>query len=199
MKNKVWIIIAVAFFAIMILAAVLYPKLSEKYFADDNSSNASSENIIDGKPNNASSENIVQADDFIVYDSEMNEVKLSDFFGKPIVINFWASWCGPCKSELPAFDAIYEKYGDEVVFMMINLTDGQRDTVSSIKEFVSDNGYSFPVYYDIEYDASNTYGVRSIPQTVLINADGSLYDIRVGAMSEVVLENYIKQMIGEEQ
>lgn len=82
---------------------------------------------------------------------------------------------------------------------MINLTDGQKDTESSIKKFVSDNGYSFPVYYDIEYNASNTYGVRSIPQTVLINADGSLYDTRVGAMSEVVLENYIKQMIGEEQ
>ena len=83
--------------------------------------------------------------------------------------------------------------------MMINLTDGYNETVNGVKEFVLDSGYSFPVYYDIEYNASNTYGVRSIPQTVLINADGSLYDTRVGAMSEVVLENYIKQMIGEEQ
>lgn len=186
MKNKVWIIIAVAFFAIMILAAVLYPKLSEKYSTAE-------------KPNNASSENIVQADDFTVYDAEMNKVKLSDYFGKPIIINFWASWCYPCKSELPAFNSLYEEYQDDVVFLMINLTDGQRDTVDSIKKIVFDNGYSFPVYYDIEYNASNTYGVRSIPQTVLINADGSLYDTRVGAMSEVVLENYIKQMIGEEQ
>ena len=72
MKNKVWIIIAVAFVAIMILAAVLYPKLSEKYSTDE-------------KQNNASSENVVQADDFTVYDSEMNKVKLSDYFGKPIV------------------------------------------------------------------------------------------------------------------
>lgn len=186
MKNKVWIIIAVTFVAIMILAVVLYPKLSEKYSTDE-------------KPNNASFENVVQADDFTVYDSEMNKVKLSDYFGKPIVINFWTSWCGPCKSELPAFDVMYEKYGDEVVFMMINLTDGYNETVNGVKEFVLDSGYSFPVYYDIEYNASNTYGVRSIPQTVLINADGSLYDTRVGAMSEVVLENYIKQMIGEEQ
>ena len=71
-----------------------------------------------------------------------------------------------------------------------------RTPFSALGEY---EGYSFPVYYDIEYNASNTYGVRSIPQTVLINADGSLYDTRVGAMSEVVLENYIKQMIGEEQ
>ena len=82
---------------------------------------------------------------------------------------------------------------------MINLTDGQRDTVSSIKKFVSNNGYSFPVYYDLEYDASDTYGVYSIPEIVFIHADGSLYDIRVGAMNEAVLENYIKRMIGGEK
>ena len=73
----------------------------------------------------------------------------------------------------------------------------KRETVSSVKEFVSNSGYSFPVYYDAEYDAAITYGVRSIPETVFINTDGSIYDIRVGAMNEVVLENYIKQMIGE--
>lgn len=185
MKNKVLIIIAIAFAAIMILTAVLYPKLSEKYSSDS-------------KPNGKASETVAQADDFTVYDSELNKVSLSNYFGKPIVINFWASWCGPCTSELPAFDAMYEKYGDEVVFLMINLTDGQRETVESVKKYVSDSGYSFPVYYDTDYNASNTYGVYSIPETVFINADGSLYDIWIGAMNESVLEDYIKQMIGEE-
>jgi|GEM_PF-4034056 len=80
MKNKVWIIIAVAFVAIMILAAVLYPKLSEKYSSGG-----------DSEPSNETSENLVEAYDFTVYDSEMNAVKLSEYFGKPIVINFWAS------------------------------------------------------------------------------------------------------------
>ncbi len=186
MKNKVWLIVACIFAAVMVLAAVLYPKLSEKYSIDNTSDNKISDTVI-------------QADDFTVYDSQMNKVKLSDYFGKPIVINFWASWCGPCKSELPAFNSIYEKYKDDVVFLMINLTDGQSDTESSIKQFVSDNGYSFPVYYDLEYDASNTYGVRSIPETIFIYADGSLYDTRVGAMSENILENYIKQLIGGER
>lgn len=188
MKNKVWIIIAVAFVAIMIIAAVLYPKLSEKYSSGS-----------DSEPSNETSENLVEADDFTVYDSEMNAVKLSDKFGKPIVVNFWASWCGPCKSELPAFDAMYEKYGDEVVFMIINLTDGYNETVNGVKEFVLDGGYSFPVYYDTKYDAANTYGIYSIPETVFINADGSIYHTQLGAMSEKVLENYIKQMTGEEK
>ena len=193
MKNKVWLIVACVFAAVMVLAAVLYPKLSEKYSMDSTSDNKISDAVI-------------QADDFTVYDSQMNEVKLSDYFGKPIVIkqgvtlvDFWASWCGPCKSELPAFNSLYEKYKDDVVFLMINLTDGQSDNESSIKQFVSDNGYSFPVYYDLEYDASNTYGVRSIPETIFIHADGSLYDTRVGAMSENVLEKYIKQLIGGER
>ncbi|MCD8174420.1 MAG: TlpA family protein disulfide reductase [Phascolarctobacterium sp.] len=185
MKNKVWMIIAVAFIAIMLLATALYPALSEKYSADS-------------APDNTESDTLVQADDFTVYDSEMNEVKLSDYFGKPIIINFWASWCNPCKSELPAFNSLYEKYKDDVVFLMINLTDGQIDTESSVKTFISDNGYSFPVYYDIESDASDSYNVRSIPETVFINADGSLYDTRVGAMSEDVLEDYIKQLAGED-
>ena len=185
MKNKVWIIIAVIFIAIMILAAALYSQLTEKYSAG-------------GTPGNTESGALVQADDFTVYDSEMNEVKLSDYFGKPIIINFWASWCGPCKSELPAFNSLYEQYKDDVVFLMINLTDGQRDTESGIKKFISDNGYSFPVYYDIEFDASEAYGVRSIPETVFISADGSLYDTRVGAMSEDVLEDYMKQLTGED-
>lgn len=192
MKNKVWIMIAAAFVAIMILAAVLYPMLTEKY---PNAGTPAS--TPDNTPDSTNSSTVVQADDFTVYDADMNEVKLSDSFGKPIIVNFWASWCGPCKSELPAFDNLYGKYKDDVVFLMVNLTDGQRETVSSVKEFISDSGYSFPVYYDIEYDAAIAYGVRSIPETVFIHADGSLYDIRVGAMNEAVLENYIEQMIGE--
>lgn len=182
MKNKVWIILAAVFAVVMILAAVLYPKLAEKYSADSS-------------PDSANSAAAVQAADFTVFDGEMNAVKLSDHFGKPIVINFWASWCGPCKSELPGFQSLYEEYKDDVVFLMVNLTDGKRDTVSGIKEFVSDNGYSFPVYYDVEYDAADTYGIYSIPETVFIRADGSLYDIRIGSMSEDVLEDYIKRIL----
>lgn len=74
MKNKVGLIVACVFAAVMVLAAVLYPKLSEKYSIDSTSDNKISDAVI-------------QADDFTVYDSQMNEVKLSDYFGKPIVIN----------------------------------------------------------------------------------------------------------------
>ena len=88
------------------------------------------------------------APDFTVLDKDGNTVRLSEKFGKPIVINFWATWCPPCKQELPDFDKLCKEYGDRVVFMMVNLTDGYRDTVDGTKRFVSGKGYTFPVYFD---------------------------------------------------
>lgn len=127
---------------------------------------------------------VFPAMDFTVYDIDRNPVKLSDFFGKPILINFWATWCPPCKSELPDFDRVYDDYGEDVVFMMVNMTDGSRDTVESASAFTADNGYSFPVYYDCDLNAAYTYGASSIPMTVLIGADGNIVGGQVGVLTE---------------
>lgn len=69
--------------------------------------------------------------------------------------------------------------------------------MKSIRKFVAENGYSFPIYYDIEYDASDSYNVSSIPETLFINADGSLYNTHVGFLDKAVLENYIKKISEE--
>ncbi len=127
---------------------------------------------------------VFPAMDFTVYDIDRNPVNLSDFFGKPILINFWATWCPPCKSELPDFDRVYADYGEDVVFMMVNMTDGSRDTVESASAFTADNGYSFPVYYDCDLNAAYTYGASSIPMTVLIGADGNIVGGQVGVLTE---------------
>lgn len=80
------------------------------------------------------------APDFPVLDADGNIVRLSDMFGKPVVINFWATWCPPCKRELPDFDRLCREYGDRVVFMMVNLTDGRRDTVDGTKNLFRRKG-----------------------------------------------------------
>lgn len=135
------------------------------------------------------------APDFTVYDASGNEVKLSDFLGKPVVLNFWASWCGPCKSEMPGFDNLYQKYGDQVQFMMVNLTDGASETVESASSFISDNGYTFPVFYDSDSNGAYTYGISSIPTTFLINKKGELSAYAMGAISEEALENGIEMIL----
>ncbi len=135
------------------------------------------------------------APDFTVLDANGKKIRLSDNFGKPIVINFWATWCPPCKQELPDFEKLHKEYGDRVVFMMVNLTDGYRDTIDGTKRFVSKNGYTFPLYFDTEYSGAVAYNVSSIPQTTFIDANGNVYSTRIGAMNESVLRSYINAML----
>lgn len=136
------------------------------------------------------------APDFPVLDADGNTVRLSDMFGKPVVINFWATWCPPCRSELPAFDKLYRQYGNEVSFMMIDLTDGYRETVEGVKRFISENGYTFPVYYDTEGSATEAYNVSSIPFTVAVGRNGNIVGTHLGAMSEAALRSYINAILG---
>ena len=122
------------------------------------------------------------APDFTVVDADGKEVKLSDFFGKPIVLNFWASWCHYCKEEMPDFDAAYKAH-PEVTFLMVNVTDGRSETVESARAYVRDGGFSFPVYYDTALDAASTYGASGLPMTVFIGADGNLVTYATGMLS----------------
>ena len=130
------------------------------------------------------------APDFTVYDTDGNPVNLSDYFGKPIVLNFWASWCGPCKAEMPDFEEVYKERGEEIQFLMVNCTGG-RETEKSAREFITDSGYTFPVFYDLDLDASMTYGTNSIPVTFFIDADGHLIAYAQGTTSADVLEQGI--------
>ena len=133
----------------------------------------------------------VSAVDFRVLDWEGNTVKLSDFYGKPIVVNFWASWCPPCKAELPDFEAACKAYEGEVTFLMVNLTDGDRETVEIAKSYISAQGYTFPVYFDTTYEAAYVYGISSIPQTYFINAEGEIVARATGMINAAQLEQGI--------
>ena len=87
--------------------------------------------------------------DFTVETANGDMVSRSDITGKPMVIHFWASWCGYCEYELPALQAMYEKYGDAVEFMVVCITDGEYETVESAKKYLSEKNYTFPVYVKI--------------------------------------------------
>lgn len=154
------------------------------------SSDAGSNDAVDGEKTDNSGEGNTAADDsakapdFTVVNGAEEEVKLSDFVGKPVVLNFWASWCGPCKSEMPFFQNMYDTYGEEVVFMMVNMTDGSRETVETALDYVQQAEYTFPVYFDTNQEAAYAYYVSSIPATYFIDAEGNLVAYGVGSLQE---------------
>lgn len=133
---------------------------------------------------------LTAAPDFIVYDRDGNEVHLYNFLGKPIVVNFWASWCGPCKMEMPDFEEKYLALGDEIQFLMVNLTTG-RETMESADAFIADAGYTFPVFYDTQSNAAVTYGAYSIPTTFFIDAEGHAIARATGAIDAETLQRGI--------
>lgn len=187
-------------FLTALLAVLLLLTASACTPADDGLETLPSEDKETSAPSDTAENGETAADtasDFTMLDMEGNEVKLSDFFGTPIVLNFWASWCPPCKAELPDFEEACKRYEGKVTFLMVNLTDGQRETVEVAKSYIASQGYTFPVYFDTKYEAAYTYGVSSIPQTYFINADGSLEARATGMLSAAQLEKGIGMIYSE--
>jgi len=137
------------------------------------------------------------APDFTVYDSQGTAVRLSDYRGTPVVLNFWASWCGPCQREMPDFDAVYQQLGEEVQFLMVNVTDGSRETMLTAWEFLADKGYVLPMVYDTQGEAAAAYGVYALPSTYFIDAEGYAIARANGAIDQETLQKGIEMIRGE--
>jgi thiol-disulfide isomerase/thioredoxin len=182
MKNIYKTVLIFLALAVIILGAYYaYTSLS-KYYKLNNTpeSTSAGENSVVSETEAKK----IAAPDFTVYDIDGNAVKLSDFSGKPVVLNFWASWCPPCKSELPDFNKVYNEMKDNVVFLMVDLADGQRETVAKGSAYIAEQGYTFTVYYDTTQEAANTYGISSIPTTLFIGKDGNIAGGQTGMLDE---------------
>ena len=148
-----------------------------------------------GEGADASEPEKMAAPDFTVYDLDGAEHKLSDFQGKPVIINFWATWCGYCKMEMPHFQEKYETYGDDIAFMMVNVTDGVRETIEKASGYIQEEGFTFPVYYDVNLEASMAYPTSGLPVTFFIDAEGNFVAQGSGALSAEALQSGIDMLL----
>lgn len=180
-KNLRLIIYIVVFVAIMALSLYAYEHLGSNYEPTP---------IL-----NVNKQEANKAVDFDIENRGGEKVKLSDFFGKPIVVNFWATWCDACKFELPYFENAYKQYGNDIEFLMVDLTDEYGETVENAIKYVDDNNYTFPLYFDIDYSAVNAYDLYLKPQTLFIDKDGNIVKKHIGMISEDMLKVEIENLL----
>lgn len=127
------------------------------------------------------------APDFELLDVHTNKiVKLSSLRGKPVFINFWGTWCPPCRAEMPEMERLYSKYKDQIQILGVSM--GPRDYPEQVKTFVDQYKYSWTFIHDPDYAVATTYQVVAVPSSYFIDKDGVIRALHVGAMTYDLLE-----------
>lgn len=187
MNKKVLLITLILLLVVLGVAGVLYPRLSASMEPQQLATTPPATTEATQPVTDPTEPEPVRVPDFTVTDWEGNDVQFSDYMGKPVVLNFWAYWCGPCKMEMPEFNAAYEQLGGEVTFLMVH---ADPDTESG-KQIVTDAGYTFPVVFDESRIAGATYGITAYPTTFFVDAQGNLQGYYTGAMNADLLQQGI--------
>jgi thiol-disulfide isomerase/thioredoxin len=119
-----------------------------------------------------------QSRDFTLKDPEGRSVTLSRLKGKVVFLNFWATWCGPCRVEMPGMEALHRRYREEgLEFVAVDIMeDGDR-----VRDFLKDKGYTFPVLLDTAGSVSSSYGIQAVPSTYILDRDGKIIFFALGA------------------
>ena len=192
MKNKIIIAvcIVIAIFGFVGVYA-LYNSLSDNYKTDNLAPTSSETQSAQNDGQNDAENTDYSAPDFTAQDENGDEVTLSSYFGKPIVLNLWASWCSPCKNEMPFFEEAYKENKD-IQFLMVNMTSG--DDINDAKDFIKNEGYTFPVLYDINGEVGYVYQAQSLPMTIFIDKNGDMVTYGVGALDKETLQKGIDML-----
>lgn len=134
------------------------------------------------------------APDFSLQTLDGKKIQLKDLRGKKVLLNFWASWCGPCKQEMPAMQQVYEQYKDnKIEIIAVNLTFG-RESIDQVEKFVNNYGLTFPIPLDTQAEVQDKYQIFPIPTSYFINEGGQIYSKYFGPMDEEYIMNEFEKM-----
>ncbi|MRI85861.1 redoxin domain-containing protein [Aerococcaceae bacterium WS4759] len=132
----------------------------------------------------------------IYLNTDGDEIDLSENYGKGTLINIWASWCEPCKVEMPYFEEAYQTYGDDINFLMINATESKpTETQEAALTFADEMDLSMPIYFDTEMSNQYLFGATILPLTVILDAEGHVEEIVRGQVSPAKLTQLIEQIL----
>ena len=165
------------------------PTSKEETNENNGSNNTSSSEDSDNK-------SLTPAIDFELTDQYGNKHKLSDYKGKTVFLNFWATWCPPCRIEMPHIEELYKEYNlnkDDVIFLGVAQPGGREQNIAGIKKFLNDQNHTFPVVFDETGDVFYNYHISSLPTTFMINEEGNIYGYVSGALSKDQMKSIIKQ------
>lgn len=191
MGKKSTLLLGLGLVLVLAVAGILYTRLAPGAENEQLAQNPAQSQ--DGSASASSQSS--PAPSFPMEDAQGNTVQLSDFLGdKPVFLNFWASTCSPCKQEMPDIQKLYEQYGDQIQFIMVNVGAAMNDTREKAKAYLSEEKFTFPVYYDIDYQAITTYGINSFPFSIFIDAQGNLVTYGNGMLSASLLQKGLNLM-----
>jgi cytochrome c biogenesis protein CcmG/thiol:disulfide interchange protein DsbE len=136
-----------------------------------------------------------QAPDFALNTLQGDRIQLSALRGKPVLLSLWASWCPPCKAEMPAFEKVYRQYADQG-FTVLAVNASNQDNLADAQAFVQANGLTFPILLDTQGRVSQLYDLRSLPTNFFIGRDGVIQEVVVGGpLSEAGIQVRVEQLL----
>ncbi|MCL2746256.1 MAG: TlpA family protein disulfide reductase [Coriobacteriia bacterium] len=151
--------------------------------------------IADLLPDDAQAEMVNgAAPDFEFLSEQGHRQFLSDFEGTPVVLNFWASWCPPCRMEKPHFQQAFEQYGNDVKFIVLNVD----EPIEVARAYMDEEGFTFPIYFDEASEGALAYGVTGVPETFFIDSDGIISSRFMGAINFDTIEHALQEILDEE-
>ena len=161
--------------------------------------NAPAEAVTEGASEEETEIPFIPAPDFTLPDQYGQEHTLSDYQGKVVFLNFWATWCPPCRAEMPDIQALYEKYKDSEDVAVLGVAfpglSGE-GTAEEVASFLEENGYTYPVVMAEDVQVAFDYQIQAFPTTFMITRDGDIYGYATGSLPAETMESIIEQTLG---